>query len=152
MSMRLRSLNAGFTLVELLVVMAILGVVLGIVALNVKGLNNDAETAASIVSGALIQARSQALSNSAAVRVTLASSTLTFTTNDTCGATSGWTAVSNIVAPLPGGVTLSGGSNWQACYTARGELPTPPASLVIQDSRNRQRTLTLYLAGSVQIK
>ena len=137
--------------------MALLGVVFSIVALNVRGLNNDAEAAASILSGALIQARTQAMSNSAAVRATLAGNALVFTTNAACTATTGWTAVSNIVAPLPAGVTLSIAavlppvSTWQACYTARGELPTPPgAALLVRDARNRQRSLTLYLAGSVQ--
>ncbi|GGR26644.1 hypothetical protein GCM10008957_42640 [Deinococcus ruber] len=152
-------IGAGFTLIELLAVMAILGVIFSIVALNVRGLNNDAESAASILSGALIQARSQAMSNSAAVRATLSNNVLVFTTNTTCTATTSWTAVSNITAPLPNGVTLSiatatpAVTTWQACYTARGELPTPPgAALVIRDSRNRQRRLTLYLTGSVQVQ
>ncbi|ULH14154.1 prepilin-type N-terminal cleavage/methylation domain-containing protein (plasmid) [Deinococcus sp. KNUC1210] len=155
--MRSQEVRAGFTLIELLGVLALLGIIFSILALNVQGLNNDAESAASILSGALIQSRTQAMSDSVAVRATLSGNALVFATNTTCTATTGWTAISTIGAPLPAGVKLSIDlptvTTWQACYSARGELPTPPgAALRIVDSRLRQRTLTLYMAGSVQIQ
>ncbi|MFB9993202.1 Tfp pilus assembly protein FimT/FimU [Deinococcus oregonensis] len=147
--------SAGFTLIEVLVVMAILGILLTLVALNVKGLNNDAEAAGSIVSGAFVQARTQALSTTSAVRVTLTGPrVLTFETNNRCGDTAAWTPLTNINTSLPDGVNITAPgaatSPWRVCFTSRGELPTlPPSVLKLTDARARSRTLTFYLTGSV---
>jgi prepilin-type N-terminal cleavage/methylation domain-containing protein len=147
--------SAGFTLIELLVVMAILGIVLTLVALNVKGLNNDAEASGSIVAGAFVQARTQALGTTSAVRATLTGPrVLTFETNVRCGDPSGWTALTNINTTLPDGVNITAPGAvtlpWQLCFTSRGELPNlPPSVLKLTDTRSRSRTLTFYLTGSV---
>ncbi len=148
----MQSSRQGFTLIEILVVMAIVGILTSLVALNVRGLNNDAEAASSILSGAFLQARTQAISTSSAVRVTLKDArTLTFERSARCDAADSWAAVGNVTATLPDGVSVSGsGSPWRVCFTSRGELPTlPPGTLRITDERGRSRTLTFYLTGSV---
>jgi prepilin-type N-terminal cleavage/methylation domain-containing protein len=147
--------RAGFTLIEVLVVMAILGILLTLVALNVKGLNNDAEAAGSIVSGAFVQARTQALSTTSAVRVTLTGPrVLTFETNARCSDTTPWTTLTDISTSMPDGVNITAPGAaplpWKVCFTSRGELPTlPPSVLKLTDARARTRTLTFYLTGSV---
>ncbi|THF71503.1 prepilin-type N-terminal cleavage/methylation domain-containing protein [Deinococcus sp. Arct2-2] len=147
--------SAGFTLIELLVVMAILGLLLTLIALNVKGLNNDAEASSSIVAGAFVQARTQALGTTSAVRATLTGPrALTFETSARCGDTTGWTTLNNVNTTLPDGVNITapGAATlpWQVCFTSRGELPNlPPSILKLTDARARSRTLTFYLTGSV---
>ncbi|MFK7604183.1 GspH/FimT family pseudopilin [Deinococcus sp. SM5_A1] len=146
-----KSRTQGFTLTELLVVMAIIGILTSMAALNVRGLNNDAEAASSILSGAFIQARTQAISTTSAVRVTPSDArTLTFERSPRCDAST-WTALPNINATLPDRVTVTGtGTPWRVCFTTRGELPTlPPSTLRMTDERGRSRTLTFYLTGSV---
>lgn len=138
--------------------MAIISVLLTVMALNIKGLNNDAEAAGSIVSGAFVQARTQALSTTSAVRVTLSSArSLTFETNAQCSDTAAWTTLTDINAALPEGVTLTapGAATlpWRICFTSRGEVSAlPPSVLKMTDLRARTRTLTFYLTGSVDIQ
>lgn len=135
--------------------MAIMGILLALVALNVRGLNNDAEASSSIISGAFVQARTQALGTTSAVRVTLTGPrVLTFETSARCSDTTGWTALTNIDTSLPEkvNITAPGATTlpWQVCFTSRGEVPTLPTSVLkLTDDRARTRTLTFYLTGSV---
>jgi len=150
--------SGGFTLIEVLVVMAILSVLMTVVALNIKSLNDDAEAAGSIVSGAFVQSRTQALSTTSAVRVTLTNTqALTFETSARCSDTTSWTVLTDINASLPEGVTLTapGATTlpWRICFTSRGDVSAlPPSALKLTDLRARTRTLTFYLTGSIDIQ
>lgn len=145
----------GYTLFELLMVMAIVGIFIGIVAMSVKGLHNDADTAASSVTAALVQARTTAFSTTKAVRVKLSSpTTLLFESNTTCSAITGWTPRNDIAVTFNTGVTVTPttalATLWNVCYTTRGDLLTAaPSTLTVADNANHSRVLTVYLTGSV---
>lgn len=147
--------TAGYTLFEMLVVIAIIGILFGIVAINVNGLHNNADTAASTVTSSLIQARTTAISTTSSIRVTLSSPTvLLFETNTGCSKTTGWTSLSGISPSFNPGVSVTPGTtlagNWSICFTNRGELLLPaPATLTVKDTEKHSRSLTVYLTGSV---
>lgn len=143
-----RRIIRGFTLLELLLVTAILAALCGMAAMNVRGLHNEAAAGGAVLQGALTEARTRAIATTSAVRATLTAGALTLdtTASGACDATSGWTA---LPAPaLPAGLTLTGATGWTACWTPRGRLLTlPPGALTLRDARGRTRTLTLYLTG-----
>ena len=140
--------SQGFTLIELLVVIAIVSVLMSIAVLSVKGLENSAGSAASILKASFVETRSQAMSTSSVRRVTLSQGALVYDRNTSCGTAAGWKSLN---APqLPDGVVLSGISGWSICFTSRGTLAqSPDSTLNITDARGRSKTLTLYLTGSV---
>jgi len=150
-----RRLLHGFTLLELILVMVVLGILFTIVAVNVKGLHNDADSAASAVAASLVQARTQAFSTTSAVRVTLTDpDSLLFETNTACSVKTGWTTLSNITPDFPPGVILTPvpaiKAPWSVCFTTRGDLILPaPSTLTVSDASKHNRVLTVYLTGSV---
>ena len=141
----------GFTLIELIIVMAILGILFTLGILSVRGLQNDAGSAATILKASLIETRTQALSTTSARRVSLIGGALVYERNTSCPATTGWTALTS--PELPEGVTLSAPTaigNWKVCFTSRGTLQAAPTGdLKMTDRRNKSRTITVYLTGSV---
>jgi len=148
--------NQGYTLIELLIVMAILGILFSLGVLSVKGLNNDAGNAGSIIRASFLEIRAQALSTSSGRRVSLNAGKLVFQRVDDC------TSLANpqtLPAPeLPSGVTLGAPVNalapvWSICFMPRGTLQTSPIGpLTVRDERGRTKTLTLYLTGSVVLQ
>ncbi len=141
----------GFTLIEMLVVMAILGVLLSIAVLNVQGLNNDAGSAASILKASLIEARTEAISTSSVRRFVLnKQNQLLYQRGDSCSQAGGWIRLDT--PTLPDGIELDDQNkkNWKVCFTTRGTLSDVPISdLTITDSRKRTRSITVFLTGSV---
>ncbi|GAA3999815.1 hypothetical protein GCM10022631_08420 [Deinococcus rubellus] len=141
--------NQGYTIFELLIVMAILGVLFSFGVLSVKGLNNDAGNAGSIIRASFLEVRAQALSTSSGRQVSLNAGKLIFRRVDDCASLAN---PQTLPTPeLPSGVTLSAqGSNWNVCFVPRGTLQTSPIGpLTVMDGRGRTKTLTLYLTGSV---
>ncbi|AWN23203.1 hypothetical protein DKM44_08170 [Deinococcus irradiatisoli] len=138
----------GFTLIEMLVVLAILGVLLTIGIFSVQGLHNDAGSAAAILKASFVETRAQAMATSSARRIVLSGGALNYARNDACTSGSGWSA---LAAPaLPDGVQLSAAPGWSICFTPRGSLQTVPTSaLGIVDRRQRTAAVQVYLTGSV---
>lgn len=73
-----------FALPELLVVMAILGVLMSLGVLSVRGLQNDVGAAANILNGAFVEARTRATGTTSAVRARLVSGALVLETSPSC--------------------------------------------------------------------
>lgn len=143
-------LSAGFTLFEVLVVIAIIGILSAIAIPGFDGLQNQAGGAASVMSGALSAARTQAMSTTSAVRVTFNTAAgLTVDTGPLCGATTGWNALPSLNEPVPDRVTITPDKTpWQICFSSRG-LASDTRSLSIKDKRNRTAQVQIYLSGAV---
>jgi len=147
----------GFTLFELLLVMVVAGILFTMTAVSVKGLHNDADSAASAVSASLLQARTQAFSTTSAVRVTLTDAdSLLFEINSACSVKTNWAVLNNITPDFPTGVMITPTATlktpWSVCFTTRGDLVLPaPSPLVVSDASKHNRLLTVYLTGSVNM-
>lgn len=154
----------GFTLLELLVVVAITSILLTIAALNVGKLNNDLGNTVSILSGSFTRARTQAISTTSAVRITLKNGEIGFDTRDDCkDNTDTWQGIKNINIVIPTTIKLSSStlspidqSNSSsekyllACFNPRGDLSdTGPEILDVKDNKGRTNTITIYATGGV---
>ncbi len=154
----------GFTLLEMLVVIAVTSILLTIAAMNVSKLNNDLGNTVSILAGSFTRARTQAISTTSAVRITLKNGVIGFDTRDDCREnTDTWKNIDNINITVPNTIKLSSStlspidqSNPSsekyllACFNPRGDLSdTGPEILEIKDNKNKSNTITIYATGGV---
>ena len=143
-------------MIELLAVVAIVGILAGIAALNVGRLRQPADEAARALNSPLSVARARAISTTSAVRVQRLESSKQYTvqTAATCGATT-WTSLPTLTFTLPIDVTVNQpATKWTACFTSRGVLDEAAAlpSVTMTDQRARSRTLTVYTGGALEVK
>jgi len=153
----------GLTLIELLLVMAVFGIVLGIAALNLRPLEGKLESAANNLSGLIRQGRSKAMGTTTAYRLVLpaGSSSQEFAfewANNNCrhdpDAPAGtWTADGKLTFTLPEGVTFQGltPSDAQLCFNSRGITADTP-QLLLEDDKGNTRTLQVFAGGMVEIE
>ena len=76
---------AGFTLLELLVVMAVIGILTGIAAMNVGRLRQPADESARALSSTLKASRARAIASTSAVRVQRFANARTYTVSTASG-------------------------------------------------------------------
>lgn len=157
--MRRKSQAQAFTLIELLVVMGVIGILAGIAALNVGGLQKPALSDSRAIAAALKAARSHALSTTSAVRVTYnnATRTLSMQRADLCSVTAstGWTnlpASYNVTLhPAVGAVTPLDPNPWQVCFTSRGLANSTPQLQLKDRNRTQIYTISVFLGGAVKV-
>ncbi|MVN88172.1 prepilin-type N-terminal cleavage/methylation domain-containing protein [Deinococcus sp. HMF7620] len=150
----------GFTLLELLVIMAILGILFGLGFTSFSKLRNPARDTARTVHSVLYQLRADAAANTQARRMVLAANgDLQLQSALTCAETNQtkWNTYT-LKVELPGGtpsrpVTLSrqGGNttpNVIVCYSPRG-LATVAGQLNITDTKARY-AVQVALSGGVK--
>jgi prepilin-type N-terminal cleavage/methylation domain-containing protein len=146
----------GLTLVELVVVLAVLGIAAGIAALNVRPFYNPLQDALSRTEGFVKQVRSKAMATTSAYRITLEGNRLKAAYAPTCRSTS-FTEDTSLQAEIPAEVTLTftpqGGV---PCFNSRGLLVLQNAGSYsgepyyrFTDRQGRQGTLRLLLGGGV---
>ncbi|PTA67660.1 type II secretion system protein [Deinococcus arcticus] len=149
----------GFTLLELLMVMAILGILFGIGMVSFQNLRNPARDTARAVHSALFQMRADAAANTQARRLVLLSNGgLQIQSALRCaGPNQGTWTVQGLVelpermARRPVTLTRQGGSvdpNVIVCYSARG-LAVIGGQLNIDDTRSRY-AVQVALSGGVK--
>jgi len=113
--------SAGMTLVELLAVLAVLGISLAFVSLGFGRMGTPLDTGVALVEAKLRQARAQAIVTTSACRVRPdGSAALIIETADRCSSGS-WTANSGADGrvELADGVSLSD-PTWTVCFNSRG--------------------------------
>ena len=149
----------GLSLIELLITMAVVGVVMGIGALNLKPLNNDAGSAAGQLVGFLKLTRAKAMSTTSAYRVwTEAGSKpgqLRLYAERAKRCSDGtWTRDPKLQVELPEKVTLDlDFSLWnfrKPCFDSRG-LSSDYAVVILKDDRSRIRKVELLLGGAARV-
>lgn len=149
--------KAGFTTVELLIVIGIIGIVAGIAALNLRPFSNHAENGANAIAAGLKQARARAMSTTSAYRLVYTSPTqLQASYANSCDA-SNWTAESrfDVVVEDSAWYEVDGADDPTgsviSCFNSRGFAETSRL-LRIQDDRGRERTLEIFVGGGVVVE
>ena len=139
----------GSTLLELLGVLAILGIAVGAVAVRYQSVGNPVEIAASQLEGELRSARLNAIATMSAYRVGPASATLLRAEKGgSCAATT-WTTDSSMNLPLPTGVTMSP-TTWSVCYSSRG-TSTANVIVTLAHSQYGTRRVEVLVGGPTRV-
>jgi prepilin-type N-terminal cleavage/methylation domain-containing protein len=111
--------QAGLTLIEALVVLAIIGLAVGAVALKLQPLETPLDTATSLIEGFFRQARLNAIASTSAYRVTPSlAGRLQASRASSCTSTT-WTTDNGMKLSLPDDVTVTP-VTWTVCYSSRG--------------------------------
>ena len=139
---------AGFTLVEIIAVVAILAGILAFGALNVRPLDNALQGSSATVVSAIQQARSEAIASTSAVRLSITGGALTFTLAADCSPLTVSGSAARTVPPLLGtGVSIKGDTQpLNVCLSSRGEA-SRAATLTLTDRKGKTMTVSIFLAG-----
>lgn len=140
----------GFTLLEMLVVFAIIAGLSGIAIMNLNALSSPAENGAAQLLGFLKQARAKAISTTSAYFVVPASATRVITRAGVNCSDLNPVTDPNLDLDLPTGASL-GSVSWSICFTSRG-LSDSNATVDITDTQSGSRTIEVLLGGSVRIQ
>jgi prepilin-type N-terminal cleavage/methylation domain-containing protein len=114
-----KSSQSGFTLIEVVTVIAIMGIALGVTALNLMAIDPPLKTGTILFEAYLRDARLKAISNTSAFRVTPTDSgelDMQFAAN--CSAST-WTDSNVPTLFLPDDVVLAN-TGWVVCFSPRG--------------------------------
>lgn len=142
--------TTGFTLLELLVVILILGILLSIVGINLTKLRNPAREGQALTSATLKTIRARAIATTSAYRMTLSTDKLSLQadTATDCSSTT-WTRKALYDMTLPDKAAFQN-TAWIVCFNSRGTISTLPAlPLTVTDSNNHQYGLQAYLGGAI---
>lgn len=144
-----RSGQYGFSLIEVVVVIALIAVLSGVALANLRELHDPVRTGASQLSGFIKQVRSRAMSATQAFLIQpTASDRVVALRANTCSAET-WTPDSRLVLDLPSGVSLTD-LDWDVCISSRG-LPDDNVAIELNDLDGRQRVVELLLGGAVRV-
>lgn len=147
----------GYTLFELLIVIAIIGIMSGFGIYSFLNLKNSARDTTQTVLGALTQARTGAMTNTLAYRILYRNGAFMLQSALSCAATTGWTDINTNFVELPSDVTVTttapitgASANVVVCYTARG-LAVASTDVTLVDTKNHSYTLKSYYGGAVRV-
>lgn len=149
---KLRGARAGFTLLELLMVMLLTGILSYIGVYNLKEMASPIEDASTSTVSFLKVVRARALATTSAYTVYPVTSTrLGARTSARCDDPLGETTVDpSLQLNFPSGAQLLE-TAWTACFTARG-LAATDQTFLIRDIAGQTRTVEVLLGGSVRIQ
>ena len=143
----------GLTLVEAMVVVAVIGILAGIAALDVRPLNNEARNAASEFAATVRQARARAMATTSAYRLVLASeSRVVVQTRASCSGSGAWTEEPRLELRMRDGTRLAAGAavgDEIVCFSSRGIAASDP-DLTFSDDRGRVAVVTILAGGAVR--
>lgn len=144
----------GFTLVEIIVVLAIFAILAGIAALNLRGLQDPLQEAATNVAGLMKQSRAKAMATTSAYRVKVSTTNTRDLVTESairCSDTTGWTADTALSTELPKGISMSvSQGSLPTCFDPRG-LGSQDLILTFTDSKGRSMKVEVMLGGAVRI-
>ncbi len=163
--------SKGFTLPEVLIILAVTGILGAIAAPSVLWANNPLQNATNIVSGNFKLARAKAMAATSAYRVRAASSTQLageFARN-CAAAEADWVtdpgfdlnfqdeeldleAVELSLPTTVDGVAQGSPSGWSICYNSRGIANSNVVVTLKNKENNQIRTVEVFLGGPVEIR
>lgn len=140
--------QAGFTIVELIVVMALISVAFALAVMDLRELDDPLLNGAQQFSGFIRQVRARAISRTSAYIIRPTSGTHVVTERaDTCSATR--TLDSQTVMDLPSS-TYFLETDWEVCFSSRG-FPDANIEIEIRDQGGQFKTVEILLGGAVRI-
>jgi len=142
--------EAGFSLIEMLVVLAILGILLSIMGLNLRPFADPLQDSAARIEGFLKQTRAKAMATTSAYRIHYGSGFLYAERAHRCTDTQ-WTPDPKLRMQLPDRVSVNWGGSQPVCITSRG-YATASRTVVLTDDRGRQKRVTLLIGGAVRVQ
>jgi len=141
--------QSGFTMIEVLVVVAILGIALVGASLYFKPMEGRLQAAVVLAEGQFRQARVLAMATTSAFRVKADGSTrIVAESADSCSATT-WATVPELDVDLPDDVTLTG-TAWSFCFGARG-VSNVNATIALQHPRLGTTQIEVLRGGTTRI-
>lgn len=141
----------GFTLVELMVVVGILGIALGIGFTNLRPLSNDLRNNTQQVAGNFKKARAKAMATTSAYRVVKASATeLVVAYSSNCDSDT-WTTDTKFNVEFEKTVRMQGADGTLVCFDSRGITRSNP-KLTLQNDRGKTMTVEVLLGGAVYVQ
>ena len=142
--------NAGYSLVEMIVVLAVLGTFLTIAALNLRPFADPLHDAVTRVEGFVKQARSKAMANTLAYKVYVTNGRVYAEYAYRCSDVS-WTMDPKLDMELPREISVSPVTASPVCFSSRG-YATASQTWTLQDTRGRSKTVTVLLGGAVRVQ
>ena len=140
--------DSGFTLIEFLLVTALIGILTGTALYNLKVMSNPLQNASNSVEQFMHLARARAISGTQVVKVTVTTAKrLDTATSDSCSGT--MTPLPTLFLDLPVGSTLTT-TTPTVCFTQRG-LADVSTNFVISDNDGDSRTVRVALGGGTII-
>jgi prepilin-type N-terminal cleavage/methylation domain-containing protein len=139
--------SSGFTLIEMVVVVAIIGIVVGTASFAFKEIENEAYNGASELMGLMKRSRAKALTSTVAYTIRPVTTTRVVATYaNSCSETQ--VNDTSLVLDMPSGARLLD-TTWSICYGPRG-LSGNSADIIVRDNI-RQKTVQVVLGGGVRI-
>ncbi len=140
-------LDAGATLVELLVVVGLLAVAVAIVVVSFEAMATPLRSGGEMVRGALRQTRARAIATTTPHRLRpVSSTTLVVESAGSCSA-GPWTLEPRSELVLPHGVSLAD-TAWSVCYGSRG-VAEQSRTITLAHADGESRQLEVLLGGAV---
>lgn len=142
----------GFSLIELIVIMAVLAIIGAIVVVGFMGFSNPLVDTQMGLEGLLKQARAKAISTTSAYRVrTTSQQSLVVEYANTCTAPAGaWADDPALFLSVPSKVYLRPvGPDWSVCFTSRGLSGTGTTVITLSDTAGKTKQLQVLLGGGV---
>jgi prepilin-type N-terminal cleavage/methylation domain-containing protein len=145
--------SQALTLLEIILVVAILGIALAIGAVRLNALGDPLGGAASKVEGTFKQVRAKAMSTTSAYRVSRVSATvLRAEYAVSCSDTSGWTVDPKFDATLENGVQMTAptANGEIVCFDSRGIADANP-TVALTDAKGGTASVEVFLGGAVEV-
>lgn len=141
--------NRGSSFVELLVVLAITGIVVGAAALYLRPIEAPVQVAAAELEGVLRQTRARALATTSACRVLPVGRRALRTECAASCAASSWTGQPGGPLELPRDVTMTD-TGWTVCFNSRG-LASGNLTITLVHPQYRFRRVEVLLGGAARV-
>lgn len=148
--------SRGMSLVELLVILAILSIVVSIAIMNLRSFGNDLENAAQETSAFFKQARIRAINTTSAYRVVFESDTrLRAEYAVFCDDDEGWEHEPQLDLVLREDVVMDD-ADFDAeevllCFNSRG-IANEDTEVLLRDKQGREKIVEVYMGGGVLIQ
>jgi prepilin-type N-terminal cleavage/methylation domain-containing protein len=141
--------ESGITLLEILVVIAIIGIGVGATALNLAPLETPLQAGGTLLEGLFREARLGAIASTSAHRVApVGSSRLGVQQAASCSDTT-WVPVNHMGLDLPRGVTM-GDTGWSVCYSSRG-ISADNVVVTLQHAQYGSLQIEVLLGGTTRV-
>jgi Tfp pilus assembly protein FimT len=141
--------QSGTTLLELLGVLALLGITLMAIAVKMQSSGNPLDVSTSLLEGELREARLNAIATMSAYRVSPATPTALQAEKGTSCSGTTWTVDSSLNNTLATGVTMSP-TTWSVCYSSRG-IATANVIVTLAHSQLGSRRVEVLVGGASRV-